>query len=258
MKSMAKKTGVAITAMVLVAATVSYGLPIIEIQDGDSNAFSGWGATEERIGGGAAEGTHVTPDPQTVDGETAVHITADTSGDFIPREDIVFTTGSSLAGNLDFTDAGLDVTTIEFDFYAGADGMGSGGAPDSLSLYLQAGGAAVWYYEIDLASIQDGWSHYVVNFRYGTGWTGWDSNAELTSRDGTDWATDMADVDELGFAIQYATDLDGQNYAFDDVGLHSPEPETYMVLGVALLSLAIVFRKKIKESLMQARSVVNA
>jgi hypothetical protein len=48
------------------------------------------------------------------------------------------------------------------------------------------------------------------------------------------------------------------NFALNDaiVDLKVPEPETYLVLGMALLSVVVVFRKRICESLTEARTMM--
>jgi len=252
-----EKLGLVLAAAVLMGSTLAHALPIIEQQNGDSDAFTGWDI-EGRYQGDPDAGAQSL---DTVDGETAVEVNADTAGEFVPQTDVIFTEASNLAGNLNYTDGGVDpleVTQITFDFFAGRDGDNTG-SPDALTLYLQTGGSAVWFYNFNTADIDDGWNSYAVNLSYGSGWTGFDDNTlGAGTRDGTDFATDMLDVDRLGFSIQYAANIDGQQYAFDDIALHSPEPETYLVLAVALLSLAVVFRKKIKESLAEARTVMNA
>ena len=249
-----EKLGLVLAAAVLMGSTLAHALPIIEQQNGDGDAFTGWDL-EGRYAGDPDGGAQSL---DTVDGETAVEVNADTAGEFVPQTDVIFTETSNLAGNLNYTDTGLQVTQITFDFYAGRDGDGTG-SPDALTLYLQTGGSAIWFYNFNTADIDDGWNSYAVNLTYGSGWTGFDDNTlGAATRDSGDFATDMLDVDRLGFSIQYAANLDGQQYAFDDIALHSPEPETYLVLAVALLSLAVVFRKKIKESLTEARTVMNA
>jgi len=232
---------------------------VIEVQDGSvGNPFSGWGI-EARYAGDPTEGTHVTPDPQTVGGESAVEINADTSGDFSPGEDVIFTTGSNLAGDLDYGLEGMAIGGIQFDFYAGALGEGSGGAPDALTVYFQGDGGSVWFYNIDTSLISDNWATYYVSMGSATGWEGYASNAVgASSLASGDFVGDLADVDRVGISIQYAADLDGQVYGIDDFGLTVPEPETYLVLGMALLSIAVVFRKRISDSLADARAMMQA
>jgi len=254
MKRGARKFGLMVVATILGIATVSVALPIIEIQDGSAqNPFNGWaGNIEARYTGAGAKGS-MTIDVN-VGGKDAILVEANTGGDFGVYEDILWTASSTLAGNLDYTDSGLDVTTIEFDFYASREGDGTG-APSSLEVYLQGNGGNVWYYAID--NISDGWNHYVAPIS-SSAWYGFTDSTETVGLNAGDFANTLGDVDRLGFAIAYVSNEANQDYAFDDIGLHSPEPETYMVLAVALLSMAIVFRKRIKESLAEVRSVVNA
>ena len=237
--------------MVVCSCVMTNAAIIVEVQNEEDTAFAGW-AIGPRFTGDSTDGALDTI-PATVDGETSVRVTSDTAGVFTPSEGVVYTTGSNLAGDLDFTENGLAIASVSFDFYAGADG--TTGAPDALSLYFQTDGA-VWFYQVD--NIVDGWGNYTVGITSESGWVGWDSAAVGATQLSGTFLTDLASVDHLGFSIAYVADLDGQQYAFDDVALQIPEPETYLVLGMALLSVAVVFRKRISDSLAEARSMMHA
>jgi len=241
-------------AMLGTVGLTSAGI-IIEIEDGDSNAFNNW-TLDPRYTGDGEEGVQSLA---TVDGETAVKVTGDTAGDFSPGEDVIFTTGPNLAGNLNFSQSGLGIEAITFDFYAGALGEGSGGAPDALTVYFQGDGGSIWFYNIDTADIGDGWNSYKAGLLSADGWEGYASHAVGAAALGSgDFLGDLVDVDRIGISIQYGADLDGQVYGIDDYALTIPEPETYLVLGMALLSIAVVFRKRISDSLADARAMMQA
>lgn len=245
-----------------VTASCSIATPILfDYEDGENIAFSDWAI--EEVNAGTVEGAIAgEPGAGTTVGanNNAISITADTAGDITPRTDVIFTTAFNPGGGADMNSYGpysTDIAGIRFDFYAGANGDGTG-APIDLGFYFSTTDNEVWYYTI--SGIADGWNTYFTYFdyNYGSGWYGYSDNTwgtDISSQVEFDAA--IANVDRIGLYITYQTDLDGQQYGIDDFGLTVPEPETYMVLGMALLSVAVVFRKRITESLAEARSVMQ-
>jgi hypothetical protein len=63
----------------------------------------------------------------------------------------------------------------------------------------------------------------------------------------TAFENSLAAVTELGFVLGYQPFMDDQLYRFDNVALVTPEPGTYAALAAALVSLAVVFRKRLNE-----------
>jgi len=226
-------------------------------QDGDDFAFSGW--TSEALFGGA--GTE-TPTYDTVDSRTAVLLDPNVGSTL--QTDVIFTealTGVGYQNMNSYGPNGTQIAGMRFDFYAGANGDGTG-APAGLGFYFQTTGNHVWYYDI-LTTIGGGWNTYSVPFAYNAGlydsggWYGYEDNTQITPLTSGDFTTDLGSVNRLGIWITYQDDNSTQVFGIDDFGLTVPEPETYLVLGMALLGMAVVFRKRITESLTEARAMMQ-
>lgn len=257
MKKILYKVTTAFAATLVLTASLEAAMMIS--QDGDNTPFADWTVAgllaSDTTTGSANAGSGETPVPDAttggpgidVGGQNALRITATTSDAFAPT-DIIYTTAPALTGN--FTSfSGIGVA---FDFYAGGNGDGSG-APTDLGVYLQSGGSEVWYYSIT-SPIVDGWGSYGASFSSGA-WYGFTDNT--WGAVATDFQGALADVTALGIYITYQGDTPGQIYGIDNFGLAVPEPETYMVLGMALLTVAFVFRKRITESLAEARTMMQ-
>ena len=254
--------GVAVVAGMMVGH--AQAAVLIEWQDGDvgGKAFANWGS--EELQGGTVKDT---ASAGTTGGETAMVTDPDTDASLYT--DVHFTTDSGLIqdGNLSAWGANdVDLKGMQFDFYANANGNGTG-APTGLGFYFADTGGHVWYYDIDPSYITDGWATYSVDFSFNysaygqTGWYGFANNTWASPLVEGDFTTDITTdgaVDRLGVWIAYDTANSLQEYGIDDFGLTVPEPETYLVLGMALLSVAIVFRKRISDSLAEARSMMHA
>jgi len=265
--------GAVVVAGMLVLGTQAHASYMIEWQDGPAGKdFLNW-SSEELNGGTVKETTTSGSVGLGGDADTALILDPNTGGDGTVYRDVHFTTASDLIANGNLSawgDNDLDIYGMQFDFYAGADGEGNGGAPLNLGFYFaseNAGEEHVWYYNIGTDYITDGWATYGVAFdfnysNYGqSGWYGFQDNSWFPSLDATDFANDISTdgvVDRLGVWIAYDTFNDDQIYGIDDFGLTVPEPETYLVLGMALLSIAVVFRKRISDSLADARAMMHA
>jgi len=241
---------------------------LIEWQDGADDVaghtFSGWDSRERYTG--------VAPEFELggvdLSGDNTILINPDTGAS--PKTDIHYTTAAALGAQAgdslnSWGLSGSDIHSIQFDFYADA----AGGTPDGLGFYFAAAGGNAWYYTIGNAYIQTGWNTYEVALSYNanaygtSSWYGWPTDPwgggpALGSGDFTSdlAAADFADY--IGFFIQYDSSDSLQSYQIDNFGLTVPEPETYLVLGMALLSIAVVFRKRISDSLAEARTMMHA
>jgi len=243
----------------LLATAVQAAPMLYNWQDGSvERPFADWTSVDAINGGagtatpGAGASLTITPGPLGV-------------GDI--RQDDIYTTNLGLLGGATPADmtsygaSGTEIAGMRFDFYAGADGAGHG-APDGLWFYFQTTDSERWYYEIDTGYINDGWNTYDVSFdwgadRYGSlNWFGIDGVGDpIIGAAGFDAA--ITDIAGLGISIQYLENNSTQTYGIDNFGLTVPEPETYMVLGMALLTVAFVFRKRITESLDEARAMMQ-
>jgi hypothetical protein len=157
--------------------------------------------------------------------------------------------------------AGGDPASLQFNFYANADGSGHG-APDNLGFYFRGNGH-VWYYDIDSTYVQDGNNVFRAQLDYNTdaygstAWYGYTDNSWGAITTETDFLSDIQNVDRVGIWIAYNAANSTQDHQITLYGISVPEPETYLILGMALLSVAIVFRKRISESLAEARSMMR-
>jgi len=236
---------------------------MIEWQDGDTHPFDGWVSEAQKSGDGLTENVAGGAYPNdSIGSRTALRMDPDVGSPSSPLTDVHFTTAANLIGDLSDTGDG-GPWSIQFDFYANADGAGAG-APQGLGFYFQAADNAVWYYNIDTSFITDGWGAYTVALdwnanSYAGGWYGYTDNTWSTPiLTEAAFDADVASVARIGFLLTYSDNNTTQDWGVDDFGLSVPEPETYLVLGMALLSVAIVFRKRISDSLAEARAMMHA
>lgn len=158
---------------------------------------------------------------------------------------------------------GLPVLGVSFDFYVDAGNDAS--APSELNVYFTASSGNAWRWRIlDVSSVGYGTTPVGANFgdSYTSSWGSWELDGG-TATEGA-WDTDIASVTSIGFEIGYLVNAPGaEMYQIDNFALLSneflvPEPETYLVLGMALLSIVIVFRKRITDSLAEARAIMHS
>jgi hypothetical protein len=113
---------------------------------------------------------------------------------------------------------------------------------------MEAGGVA-WYY--DVPTLSAGWQTVQADMAHLTETTyafeGWYYEGV---RDATQFHLDLGSVSKIGFELNYPVAA-GQEYGFDNLNLYdeyqqieTPEPQTFVVLGFALLSLGVVFRRQ--------------
>ena len=237
--------------LLMAAFMASYAMatPILQVwQDGDVYPFANW--TSLDYDGGAPVVGNPMSTIGELDGRDAIILDPGSLAN--PATDLIFTTDAALIGNLT-TFAGM-----QFDFYAGANGDGTG-APAALEFYFQTA-TERWFYTIGGSYIQDGWYTYSIPFVYGVaayGYTGWLADPGTNTEVG--FGDALGQVTGLGISITYLSGVEkpDQEYGIGLMGLTVPEPETYMVLGMALLSVAFVFRKRITDSLAEVRATLQ-
>lgn len=156
------------------------------------------------------------------------------------KQDIIYadSTSSSPAGSLAGNVPYVAAQYIEFDFYANM-------APIGLSAYFK-GANVIWLNEITSVTVS-AWDKYQIpiSFGYGEGWYR-PAGGELSQ---SAFNASAADVDEIGIMIWYANSA-GQVYGIDNFSV-VPEPETWFMLGFALISVAFTFRQQLNESFKQ-------
>lgn len=250
---------VAVCLTTLSAGAAPFGF----YEDGDAFGFSAWTSLEREGGGGGAT---VTPQiGVALDGHSTAIVLdpgAVEASEFL--SDVIYTPG--LGGNMtSYAPSGASISGMRFDFYAGANGSVAGtGAPNDLGFYFQTTVGHVWFYDIDTLAIGNGWNTYEASFDFnaGLGWYGFDdidrSGASYGDGDEATFLADLALVDNLGIWITYADDKPTGIYGIDNFGLTVPEPQTYVVLGVALLTVAFVFRKRITDSLANTQAMLQS
>ena len=191
--------------------------------------------------GNPVDGAYGTISQGSLDGQNALII--DGGGISAAEEDWI--SADTTADALYVGDYGAKgVESILFNFY---DGEGLTGTDDLRVYFYSSTDAATWYYDV---STSLGWNEGGVNFDSGA------AGAWYSEDVGADWATAVADVDEVGMYIRYLDGIGSQDYGLDNFQLNddpipipSPEPETYAMLGFAMLGLCVTFRRKLEDSL---------
>jgi hypothetical protein len=232
---MTRSTFVQVAVGVL-CLSVACEAAIIAYQDGETagHRFDNW--TLNPGGGDRSLSVNAPGNDGVVVGShnNAGRIGANMEGGF-PTLDLVYTTAGSMIGNYNT----MGVLSMSLDVYSYASR-----AAGAMRLYMQASGFA-WYY--DIGTVAAGWQTINANMLELTEpgpFPGWYNEG---GRGITDFHADIANVQRVGFELNYQT-LNGQMYGFDNLELNNeffvPEPQTFVVLGFALLSLGVVFRRQ--------------
>ena len=177
---------------------------------------------------------------------TTGYLAIQTVGIPIIEEDFIFDVGSLGASWSNYTATPV-VRAIQFNF------MMSNAVPDLVALYFtRTGGNGIWSYEFTPSM---GWQTYGINLDWNLNYDGqWYSDTVGANRPLFD--ADLAQVDEIGIILLYNGAVSDQIYGLDNFQLLDepvPEPETYAVLGFALLSLGITFRRQMGKHFSFAR-----
>lgn len=169
-----------------------------------------------------------------------------------PYDDHIYDNGNLAGYNGGNFNAGPggNITDLSFMFYDGSAAY----APDSLTVYFQAGGYT-WYYDLTPTTTADtGWYEYSASL-YSAGWYSTDG--------GTDFLSDISTVTQVGIRIVYDTDngVDTQAYGIGNYTLNHtvavPEPETVWLMMAVALSMAFTFRGRLNDFVGQLKRVVN-
>jgi hypothetical protein len=233
---------------VLVCASIS-GAAIIAEQDGETVGHTGWnisGAFGGPVGSltvGGAVTTH--GDAGKVEANTGIG----------PDVDFVYNEAGLVGNYYNFpVPAGGNaiITSMDAEFYTSR--------ADNFRLYMLAGSGPgnmhTWYY--DAGPLAVGWN--TISSVPFTAIAAGDWYSEEPTVNDSDFAIDIANVTRIGFVLQYLANA-SQTYGFDHITLNGdvmvPEPETYLVLVVALASLAFVFREQLRQMLGTALATIT-
>jgi hypothetical protein len=242
----------AIGVGLLVAATSGFAVPIVTETWTDAGT-AGWESDPDPTLGGAGYGTLANPGGAGTVGSLGI-----TGGDGAPGPlDYINLAGAPFAGNY-ATLGATGVRGIHFDFY-----VASATVPSALQLYFVGLGGDIWFYNLT-AQLATGWNTIGANFNASSPsdmFGSWVQYPEFLPNDGA-WTSDITSVSRIGLELRYLSGVGGQiygvdNFTLDDQPFLVPEPETYVVLGIALLSMAFVFRKRITDSLAEARAMIQ-
>ncbi len=253
-----RKRWIVATLWMLLFGVCAQATPIlVQWEDGLTNPFSNWVSSEapdfgilgdQTLGAATLLLTGDEGDGTLVGGNANALSIAGDRVDF--GTDLYYTTGF---GTVDLN----DFAGFSFDFYApDNDEIGQ------LGFYFRStANSTVWFYEINpLGMFSGSWVNFSGIFdNSGGDWLGFtDASGTYNSIDAgyvASFSAALGTVTEIGFFIG-ADGGAGQGYGIDDFGLTVPEPETYLALGMALLTVALVFRRNISQSLAEARAMM--
>jgi len=215
-------------------------------------------------GTGAGPGEYTFTGTTWVDDEAATTLTLDTplaghdsalrvdpfNPGGVPFDVEVSSTDANITGNW----AALGVQSVRLDFYASLPG-------GSMQLYfVNTGTGNTWFYDFAINEVTTGWRSYGANLVWQNTARGWYTEGGAGE---AAFLADIASVDEVGVLITYDDDNVNQiygldNFTLDDDPMAIPEPGTYVMLGSALMSLGITFRRRLKEMLDALKEKIKA
>ena len=122
---------------------------------------------------------------------------------------------------------------LRFSFYA------EDTAPLSAVLYFHSTMSdSIWEFAFGDDIIVGTWTDFAIMLDYDEGWAG--------PGDADDFEADLANIDWIGINIARNPDVGQQDYGLDNWEYYIPEPGTMSALAAAFLSLAVVFRKRVR------------
>lgn len=164
------------------------------------------------------------------------------------EEDYIFVDSGPLAGNQNYLSYnGSNVTSIAFDFYTISAGTNQIPNYGQLSVYFvsdKGGSNWIWYYTIDITA---GTTSYLADLMNYSGW--WNTQGAHWNQ--ASFNTDLGDVDEIGILLTYWPNIGNQTYEIDNFTINTliPEPRDFAIILAALLSLALVFRRRLSDAM---------
>ena len=197
-------------------------------------------------------GTLESPQGQTIHGTTysGVEITGPASP-VGTEEDPIFE-DTDLTG--DWGDMGVKSITVRFFGDADTDGTWDGDAdrPTALSVYFLGASGAQWFRDVTPYGLL---STFNVNVHPDNQWYDGTGSHGLSQF----WSDVSNNITEVGMRMVYKSNPSGQHYGISEYTLNDtwyviPEPETYVVLAFAFISLGITFRRRLGETLGAVRS----
>ncbi len=246
---------------VLLAGNVAGAPILLDLQDGGVYPYDGW--TDGQVDG-YPQPTGLTVDEATLGGQNAIRMEGTAADDTVRA--VLVSTPSFGSDMHDYTPlpgfappGNYQVTQLQFAFYHTADGP-----PSQIGFFVQTA-SSVWYYDIVPVDNAGNWETYSVDFSDG-GWYGFTDSTWSTPVNFSSFSAALGNVTGLGGYVYFNPDeADPQTYGIYNYGLFGtevdsmaiPEPETYVVLGMALLSMAFVFRKRITDSLAEAKAMIQ-
>ncbi len=141
--------------------------------------------------------------------------------------DTVHTPATSLfAGNWSQQD------WLQFDFWA------EDTAPGGLQVRWGVDGGNTWGYVLDATGVQPGqWSTFQAPL---ANWQDWDISPFMSE---SQYLADLQAIDWVGVYI-FRNGTGEENYGIDNFSLQVPEPEEWLMLGVALTVTAAALRRR--------------
>ena len=241
---MKRVLGIALGFVVAACLTAGAGIIVDDTFDGSGN-LDGWAIDSSPVPGspyGTLGNTGASDGPSMSGGSPGFLQTSAGPGVGGLEEDRIYDSAGEFDGN--WAQGGIaganGIGAIGFDFYTDAV---SGGPPDILSVYLVASGTT-WFYDIT-GLPGSGWAQYFAYVGSPAGWY------NMVAAPSSQFATDLTGVTEFGFLLTYQGDVGlSELYGFDNIRILEaiPEPQTYAMLGFALLSLGVTFRRRLNDT----------
>jgi len=226
-------------AVLMCACGLAYGTVVIETWD---SGIAGWAAGQSPLAGD--------PAGSSLSWQNAV---AGKSGVLqIEGENLIVGAEDKIYGALE--GFGPVAISVSFDFYT-QHALG-GGLPGNLHFYFVGTNSTVWTYELGPELTGNSWNSLTVELSWswnGYGTAGWEKNG-LGIGSHAELRGALSEVSEIGILLMYQGGVGNQVYGLENFAYSYPEPGTYAALGFALMSLSIVFRGKLSDSLTNLRN----